>query len=400
MRPGPATAVLLLATALVGGAIALDERIGIAVLGVASATVLARVPSWMLLAAATVMFRWFPSPLIGDLAATDLLLLMFVARGLGPIVRNPIRAALRWLLGFTVVAWASTLLAGVTITPLLRVSLYVAVTVVLTQSGGALRRPVLRVIVGYATIVVLVSALTQSGERMFGETVGDPQQLGILLLAALAPLATREFTYRGCRLTTLVLILGIAATQTRGVWLAALVFALLHAVRRINRRRLVGMAVVVISTGLLLYGPVTRQFDLNPVSQEYRAQSIRSGIDIVRAHPVDGIGWAALSDGVDLDGPLPVPYNLFVLVATYTGLAGLACFGLFLWSVVGQHVRTADRTAFVFVGSFLVISMSEPTFYAGSLATFLFFLYAGFSLARSDTSTPHSPVGAQQMVLA
>ncbi len=63
--------------------------------------------------------------------------------------------------------------------------------------------------------------------------------------------------------------------------------------------------------------------------------------------------------------------------------------------IAATQTRGVWLAALVFVLLLLVISMSEPTFYAGSLATFLFFLYAGLSLAKREppvVAEPHPPV--------
>lgn len=365
-----------------------------AVAGVGMITVL---PSWALLAITVVTFRSLPDPVVGDLTITDVFMLAWLIRMYGRVMirKYPIRLRrpVRSLAAYFLVAWGMTLLAGVSVTPLLRMTLYAAVAVTLATMTTEKRRPVFGVLVTYAVVEVVIS-LPQLSTRMAGLTVGDPQQLGILLLAALAVVRLRGVALRltARRWVLSILWLGIVATRTRGVWLAAIMFLVIVGVRRITRRRIVLVTAALLAVAWLLYGPVTSALDLNPTSRDYRVESVTAGIRVGMDHWATGVGWGGLSPSEAearlaeedqtrlIEGPLSVPYNVPVLIFAYTGVFGLALFIRFLWHAFGAIGRAQDAPVLAFLSTFIAISMIEPTFYAGSLATFLFFLFCGFGL--------------------
>lgn len=366
--------------ALLGGAMAIDERAAILAFAALAATSALAAPTWSLLAIAFIVFRWRPESVVANLAIADLALLAYVARSVHLIGRTKVAPWMMSLGAFLVVAWASTLLSGVSTTPLMRITLYGATGVAVARQPRD-RPYVLTMLVAQATLIVAISSVTQAGQRMFGETIGDPQQLGILLLAAIAAVASGEVGGRYRPWLLAAFTWGIVATQTRGVWLAYLVMILVLAARRMSRRRLLVSAAAVAAAGFVLYAPVTTKLGLNPASQEYRAQSIRAGIEAARSRPVLGVGWAGGTS--DPGAPLTVPYNVLVLVALYTGLVGLVCFIVFASRAAGRMVRNGDRTCFGFFSGFVAISMSEPTFYAGSMVTLLFFVFVGLANGQS-----------------
>lgn len=360
----------------------------VAVAGVVALAALWALPAWVAVALAIVLFRSVPDAVVGPLSVSDVLILVWVYRRLLEHRLPSFRRADIWLLGFLAVGFVSTFVHGIDLAPMLRIALYGAVFLYATLDAG-LMAPVITTIRRYAIGVVLVSAAVQLPGRMTGVTIGDPQQLGVLVLAALA--------FGGSdmpRWQRVLLWFGVAATLTRGVWLAAAV--LLAVQRRPRRSSYVATALAVAVIALLLYGPVTSAFELNPESAQLRSGTIESGLEAGIASPLLGTGWAAPLEVVrDETGRVVEgrpPFNVLVAVFAYLGICGVGAYGMFLWSSLGT-LQHRCRDAFVFAATFIVLSMVEPLLYAGSLATFLFFLLTGLGRSMSPLhSRSRTPV--------
>lgn len=329
--------------------------------------------------------------LVGPLIAADLLFIGWLARSAATsetALPREAKAPANALLLFLGWALLATYLDGQSVTPLLRVALYAAVTIQLARAGTS-RRFLYAAVMVFAVWNVAGGAL-EGQSRLVGLYVGDPAQMGALILAALTPLVTRELRFLGWQLAALVLVYGLWLTQTRSVWFATIVVGAVWFTgrRSTGRGRTVLVLGVVALIGFEFVGLVTERLDLNADSASYRVDSIMNGIRSGLAHPIFGSGWAHV-EYVDGQGQIVqgveavVPYNLFINVFTSVGLPGLVLFGAFLWTLLGPLVRRKDAPL-LFVGAVLAMSLTEMTIYAGSLLTVLFFIYAGIGLNRPD----------------
>lgn len=355
-------------------------------------------PRGVLLAAAVVTVHGLGtsalmSPVVGPLLVSDLLLLMYLVR-VPALPRQEDLGAVRRLVGPSLalfVAWSllATAIAGASATPLLRIAVYAAVFMALSRRGGTERPVVYGVVLCYA-LVNLAGGVLQGQTRLVGMDIGDPAQTGMLLLAALCPLLSGELRFTGRWVVAAALLGGILLTQTRGVWFAAAVILVVWRMPRRSPARLVAVLLGLAVLGFEIVDSVSQRFGLNGDSVGYRVHSIVNGIRDGMANPVFGSGWGEVSSMEYLrerlsDTPEEVlPYNLFVSVFAFTGVPGLLLLTLFLAALLGSLRTARSDAALLFTVAVLAMSLSEMTFFAGSMLTLLFFVYAGLAFGRED----------------
>lgn len=356
--------------------------------GIAALAVMLAMPESLLLASAVVLGHGLTIPalqvgLVGPLMATDILLIAWLVRV--SVRRDGIKAPLGQtpllLGGFLGWSLLATLYVGVSVTPLLRISLYSAVFVLLARSGAPDRRKVYVVVLGYA-LVNLVGGVLQGQPRLLGLDVGDPAQMGGLLLAALCPILAGDLRFRGRWYVGLILAYGIWLTQTRAVWFAAIVVVVVWSQRKLSPIKLLVVITALAVVGFQIVSPISEALGLNTTSGDLRYRSIASGIRSGIENPIFGTGWANAS----LIGPygiaLPssegqaLPYNLFVNVFMSVGVPGLLLFVLFLSALLKRLTERRDA-CLLFTVAVLAMSLTEMTIYAGSTLTLLLFIYAG-----------------------
>ncbi|MDQ1048318.1 O-antigen ligase family protein [Streptomyces sp. V4I2] len=327
-------------------------------------------------------------PLAGPLVISDLLLL---AHLLASFAKQRIeKAALfapvcRWLGLFLAWSFLATASAGAPITPLLRISVYAAVFVLL--SNHPIDRTLMYGAVLCYALVNLVGGVLLGQSRLIGLDIGDPAQMGALLLAALCPLLTTELRFTGRWVVGAMLLGGIFLTQTRSVWFATTVVLVVWAQRKVSLVRIGAILLVLALLGLGTVDLVTRWFGLNPFSGDLRTLSMINGIHAGMQEPLFGAGWGRISF-VDWAGasvppsPDPVmPYNLLVGVFASVGLPAALLLLLFLGELL-RRLAPQRGTPLLFTVGVLAMSLTEMTFYAGSMLTVLFFVYAGMGLGR------------------
>jgi len=375
----------------------------LSVLAVAAAAGL-WMPVGVILAAAILSVRVLGSTaVIGSVGVADVLLLLVVARLAVRMIGAdavPISVPSQWLLLFTLWLWLATILSHESITPILRLTLYVLLAVVLASAASPKTRTIYLILILYAAAELIISLPAQLPGRVVGSTVGDPHQLSILCLAALAPLLAAVRTFPGRRFLIGFLVFGIFATRTRGAWGALLVILVVSQMSRLSSRRLVGIMVGFVTAGVILYGPVTQMFGLNASSKGIREQSVLEGVRAGMEAPVLGKGWNADLSLTGLsrqesDDPSSrtQPFNVFVSVFAFTGLPGLILWIGFLVHLL-RVIIARTRTGFLFLAAFLAFSLSEMTIYAGALGTVIFFVYAGICQRPPEAERRIEPVAA------
>jgi hypothetical protein len=380
---------------------------------VISASLLALLlPSGTLLAGAVVLGHGLgnegvKSSLVGPLGLTDLLLLVWLFRSLGQRQTSRGRgsryaiATLIALIAFLSWSLLVTYIDGASISPLARLVVYGAVFARLAMYGVN-RNQIYIPIVLYA-VFNIVAGIALGQDRLLGFDIGDPAQMGGLILAALCPLLSRELRFRGRWLIVAMLLCGIILTQTRSVWFATIVVLVVWAQRRLSIRRVITLIVLLTVIGVVVVGPLTRMLGLNETSADLRIQSISNGMQSGLAHPLLGSGWASISV-VDLSSAsrakinqYTLPYNLFVNIFSSVGLPGLLlCLAFF--AILLRGLAMTREAPLLFTVAVMAMSITEMTIYAGSTLTILFFIYAGMGLndrssARATFSTDALPLG-------
>lgn len=297
---------------------------------------------------------------MGPLLVSDLLLLAHLLGSLAKqgIEKTALRAPVcRWLGRFLATAYA-----GAPLPPLLRISVYAAVFVLLSNHGID-RRLLYGVVLGYA-LVNLVGGVHMGQSRLIGLDIGDPAQTGALLPAALCPLLTSEVRFTGRWVVGAVLLHGLFLTQTRSVWFAPTVVLVVWAQRKVSLVRIGAVLLVLALLGLGTVDLVTRWFGLNQFSGDLRMLSVINGIRAGMENPV-------------LDQVMP--YNLFVAVFAAVGLPAALLLLLFLEELL-RRLAPRRATPLLFTVGVLAMSLVEMTLYAGSMLTVLFFTYAGMGV--------------------
>ncbi|CAL9677859.1 hypothetical protein SUDANB105_08170 (plasmid) [Streptomyces sp. enrichment culture] len=333
------------------------------------------------------------APLVGPLLITDVLLLLHLLRGLTQWRTGGERNGWTGACLALFLAWSflSTLCAGTSVTPLLRIAVYGAVFLLLSRRGTD-RRLVYVGVLCYALVNVVVGMLGGQA-RLVGVDIDDPFQTGVLLLAALCPLLTSELRFRGRWAVGALLLWGIFLTQTRSVWFATVVVLVVRVQRKISVARLVLILAGLAFAGLKTVDLVTEWLGLNSFSAVLRHQSVVNGIRAGLENPLFGTGWGRVStmehflvSGWDATRQV-MPYNLFVNVFASVGLPALLALVLFLGGLLRRLARRRDAPL-LFTVAVLAMSLTEMTLYAGSMQTLLFFVYAGMGIGR-----PEGPAG-------
>lgn len=191
---------------------------------------------------------------------------------------------------------------------------------------------------------------------------GWPNELGMFIALAL-PLAVhacavaRGFLGRALAVTGLgTTVLGLAATFSRGSWLAVLAATLVLLVageRRFVLRvwivALIAIVVIDAVSGGAIRGRITSITGDWAVTQ--RAGLMLAGLLMFRAHPIIGVGPGGFAENLDRYGPhitwlwdyIGSSHNVYIHLAAETGVVGLGAFLVFLAAAFVVLFRGARR---------------------------------------------------------
>jgi hypothetical protein len=308
-----------------------------------------------------------------------------------------------WTIGFVGWLLLTSVPAGALFTAPLRLLPLAAFAVVYVGDERA-ERVAMRALVYVPLVEVLLSS-GQLSTRLSGTHVGDPGQMGVLLLAGLAVVFGSTLHFRYPRLLALALLFGVLATRTRGVWFSLIVMVLIAIAPSLSIRRLVMLIGAVAVVGLLLLGPLTHALGLNPHSQTIRRESVVLGWTDALARPTFGTGWTSKGDPASFrasttaDGPDYRAFNVFVFLASVSGFPA----ALLFVALVGSSLVVARRRhlpAYLFLGAFCGVSLWEATIYPGSYSGLFFFVFLAFAdkgvpMPRGVTARQGRPVPAR-----
>jgi hypothetical protein len=379
--PGVTLARLLLGAAVALAGLAADQ-LGEAMTGRAIWVLALLILPLPALPALMVCIMRMDLPLVGDLKVCDAIAMAYLVRLAvsGAIVEIRFAPSQAALVAFF--AWAAVVTpahAG-TFWPLVHLVLYAAVGVGLTHSPAA-RRGLLWAVLGLAVYQMVVH-LPHLTDRLWGSLMADPAQVGALLLAALILGPIKALPLPARILIRSLLVLGVAATQTRSIWFAFVVVLVATALPR-RWYGPVTLPLVLAPIGLFVVPRLTTALDLNQESGELRAEAMSVGLRQFGEEPLTGHGWAVLDH---LNGG--IVYNLWVHVGVATGLVGIL---LFLGYILLLSVETSrtDGSAYLFLTAVLAISLTETPLYGGSMLTLLFFTVI-------SSAAPRRPSGEER----
>jgi hypothetical protein len=368
--------------AVVGLVITRSPKLAIAAVAV---LVAALMPAWLLITGSLVTVRGFDgliprAGLVSWQSVSAFLILAAVAKWMIARRRQPrvqpsrlsllIVALMVWLL-VTAIALGTVFTAPLRIVPFALIPL----TYCETERG---EQNMLKGIVAFALLEALLS-IRQFPVRLYGVHVGDPHEMGFLLVGALAVVISDTVHLKHPRWITAALLVSIAATRTRGVWLATLVLLALWVLPRATGRRALLLAAGAVIVGALLFSPLSHTFDLNPHSSSIRTTSVSQGLKNAAHHPVFGEGWSSTKviPGVPKP-PANRPYDLVVFFAVVGGFPA----ALLALMMLIEAVHVAARRHFgalLFFGAFIAFSVSESTLYPGSITAPLFFIFCALA---------------------
>lgn len=378
-----------------GIGLATEEAVVLALVGLVVAVC---VPRWLLLGGSIVLqaFAVGGPAVVEPLTYTDLLLLLWVFRQAVILLRShqthPPRVA-QVLLGLLIWGTLVTLYSGQTLTPWARVATYGAIGVLLACDPSDVRRIYSVITVGAVARLGLALPFAVRGEHLNDDNVGDPHQFAMFMVAGGLPLLLLDNQPRWRRVLGWLLLAAAFLTYRRAVWAALLVLVVAIWQRTLSFNRLVTLIVAMAILGLAAFGTITRRFELNPGSYAIRQESIERGIRSGLDRPITGVGWAGpLVTPVTSDAGLTVEstataQNLFIGLLAALGLVGLGLGCVYLYTSM-RLAEQQNPVAFLFIAGFIALSLSGMTWFANSLMTMVFFVYAGTASAPLDASLP------------
>jgi O-antigen ligase len=227
-------------------------------------------------------------------------------------------------------------------------------------------------IVGMLLYAINVSnyGVTFSAEGLpmaFG-TQWEPNILGSFLLGNFFLLLGDYMRGQASRMRALslsVVLIGIAVSMTRTVWLALIlgvvVFLTATTTHRQKRGHLILVLLPIMALGGLLLGATTsfgsrllQLVDLQTSSASGRVALYQAALQEWRQHPLLGLGTGSFNVGASPGLPHPWLPNIFLLAVHDTGVLGLA---VLLWLLICFYrpvlaaMRSRDDMAFVVAGS-------------------------------------------------
>lgn len=197
-------------------------------------------------------------------------------------------------------------------------------------------------------------------EGMFGSSMTFGNSIALTWCFPVAWLLygnRKTWMYKLAAVSSLMGILAIFATMTRGVWMSACAALVVMSAKA--RRRgiilLVGLAALffVISTVFLpeLSGRLQSIGDVNHGSNSARFQIWRGNFEIFKENPLLGIGYGVNEEVLEnyyprigiVDGPRGHAHNTFLQFLSGTGILGFLCFVFFTlyflrlaWRLIGK----------------------------------------------------------------
>jgi O-antigen ligase len=221
--------------------------------------------------------------------------------------------------------------------------------------------------------------------------------LAMTLMVILFAASHLEWSRRTTTIFGLVSLLGLAATQSRGAWLALVMTLGVYAIRtgwRGDGRRLAKFAplFLVVVLGLSALAVVSFQSQdaaLTGTSSKYtsinsRQLTYQATIDnVIKPHPIFGAGpkWFTKPGA-----PATEPHNLLLDELASTGVLGLAAFVLFLVAflhIAGRNSSMLARLAWYALLARILASMVDIFWVAGPNT--LPFLLVGLAIGAEAT---------------
>ncbi len=210
-----------------------------------------------------------------------------------------------------------------------------------------------------------------------------------------------------CTLASVLGVLGLYFTFTRGAWIAlileAIVIILIMARKKVFWTITIGAAAT--SFVFLAYASVLpKTLVLHPAwSDRARAEIFLTGLDVALNHPINGIGFGKKSFEIYRQGEgLEHTHNLYLNAAVETGFVGLgillAVFGVvvsYLWGAAereppGERKMLLTGIVASVIG-FLVVSLFCVNYYGWAGKMLWILIGAGFALRNSAGSPVADP---------
>lgn len=245
----------------------------------------------------------------------------------------------------------------------------------------------------------------------------DANVLGTYL-SALAPLlfGLTLYYYKGRKkallaLLSFLVVIGIVVTYSRPTLLATYIVFLFFGIVKKDKRLLITLLILLIAAPLLAPRPVkewARQNNYNPLRvmcNDDRIAIYRNSFNMIRAHPFLGVGANTFMKNYrhykekpeylnQVTSDYCYAHNNFFQMAAEIGLAGLAVFGWFLYTLftflfriyAGLKDEFLKITCLSLIAaeiSFLINGLTESSFYSSRIAV-IFWYFAGICLGLKN----------------
>lgn len=364
----------------------------------------------LLLVPAAAFAHWRAGPASFDMSVADVAL---VAATPAAVALVPWRSRHLWRLLAALLVYLALLLITVAATPSLRTVLELAhrlflvggaavIGAALAQQGRAVLALRIFNLVAVAFAVAAVVDTATSGFAPAYPVGTHKNAAGMLLgVAVFLRLVTPRVAYalRGWRApTTLTLVAGLLATQSRGAMLALTACLGLWAIRQRGLRRsgliIVGMVVAVLAVVYLVNARETDRVRADPSAARFtgaatREHNVGLALDQWREHPVTGAGLRYFVDAGE-----PEPHNVVASNLAESGLVGTVALGVLLAGAVralsGRRGAMATAARYVLLLQFLA-ALFDIYWRAGTGS--LPWLIVGIALIDADPAERQQKTG-------
>jgi len=297
----------------------------------------------------------------------------------------------------------------------------VLIIALLVQCGVLLMQQATGAVVDITAGMLDTHVRGDEGIPRYGGTLGIApslvaQFLSITLLFAQTHWYVAHSEGRRSRLVVAAFALGVlclALTLTRSAWIAfslgSLVLGAYWARRGVLKLRSVTAVVVVVGLAVAIAWPevsVRLQQDHKAAAEE-RENLLYIGLEMVKAHPVLGIGINTSRDRLNEFVPdwftpedwVYVPHNQYLIVAEETGVVGLLAFLWLLWTGASAAVRSARaddpliaRMGMTLVSCFVVMIWAmNIDFYGGTQMYVILWVLIGFACGLEELRLRDQP---------
>jgi hypothetical protein len=252
------------------------------------------------------------------------------------------------------------------------------------QSGAPFDRELFGFSLVLAVAIETVYGYGGMNERLHGS---DPAQLGFLALTAMLLFSSKQGPFTWIIRSSMIIV--VALTQTRSVYFALAVVLILWFLPSVKMWYVLLTLAASGLLGLRAVDWVTSTLALNEDSGVLRYTNLVGAVQVLKDHPLLGVGWGGAQDGGALMSAgiaqTTGVYNLVLGVLTAGGILAGASFLVFLYLKTSPMLEV-DRPAALVVVAFFALGLTEFPLWPGGYSMPLLFIAIGMGSLKSDVS--------------